>query len=229
MAKKHAFSKKMGWIELITGPMFAGKTAELIRRLRRLSYADVKYVVFKPKIDTRSLHKIESRTGDWIESIEIEHSKEILEFLMSQNFDDSIKVIGIDEAQFFDDDLVEVCNVLSENGFNVIVSGLDLDFKAQPFGPIPKLLVHADTITKLTAVCVECGSDATRSLRKVNGAYANYQDDQINVECQEQYFAVCRHHHKVPNRPYSNENTKNFIAFCKQQRKKVTKNEESNS
>lgn len=219
MAKVHAFSKKVGWIELITGPMFAGKTAELIRRLHRLEYADVKYLVFKPRIDTRSTQNIKSRTGTSLPSIEVENAPEILSYIMSDNFDNEIKVIGIDEVQFFDDRICEVANILAENGFVVIISGLDKNFKDEPFGPIAKLFAYADKITKLTAICNECGAEATHSLRKIDGKYANYDDEIVKIGCQEFYSAVCRHHHKVPNRPYLNANSEEFIRFFKNKKR----------
>lgn len=219
MAKTNAFLKKLGWIEVITGPMFAGKTAELIRRLERLKYAEVPYLVFKPKIDTRSAQTICSRNGTSLPSIELEEPTQILDYLMTEELQEFPKAIGIDEAQFFSDGLVEVCNLLAENGYVVIVSGLDLDFKGQAFGPIPKLLVHAESITKLTAICSECGSEATRSLRKIDGKVARYDDDLIKIGCNECYSSVCRHHHKVPNRPYINQNSNEFIKFCKSRKK----------
>nr|2B8T_A Chain A, Thymidine kinase [Ureaplasma parvum]2B8T_B Chain B, Thymidine kinase [Ureaplasma parvum]2B8T_C Chain C, Thymidine kinase [Ureaplasma parvum]2B8T_D Chain D, Thymidine kinase [Ureaplasma parvum] len=219
MAKVNAFSKKIGWIEFITGPMFAGKTAELIRRLHRLEYADVKYLVFKPKIDTRSIRNIQSRTGTSLPSVEVESAPEILNYIMSNSFNDETKVIGIDEVQFFDDRICEVANILAENGFVVIISGLDKNFKGEPFGPIAKLFTYADKITKLTAICNECGAEATHSLRKIDGKHADYNDDIVKIGCQEFYSAVCRHHHKVPNRPYLNSNSEEFIKFFKNKKR----------
>lgn len=219
MAKKHAFVKRVGWIELITGPMFAGKSAELIRRLKRFDYADVKYLVFKPKVDTRTCQEVISRNGSRLSSIEISNSAQILDYLMSNNHYEQIRAIGIDEAQFFDDGIIEVCNILAENSYVVIVSGLDKNFKGEPFGAIGKLMVQAETVTKLSAVCVDCGADASFSMRTVNNKPASYKDDEILIGCAEQYIAVCRHHHKVPNRPYTNNNSKTFIDFCKDKQK----------
>ncbi|AJQ45634.1 thymidine kinase [Ureaplasma diversum] len=219
MAKKCAFNKQVGWIELITGPMFAGKSAELIRRLKRFEYADVKYLVFKPKVDTRSCQEIISRNGSRLSSIEVSESAQILEYLMDNDCCEQVRAIGIDEAQFFDDGIIEVCNILAENNYVVIVSGLDKNFKGEPFGAIGKLSVHAENVTKLSAVCVDCGADASFSMRTVNKKPASYNDEEILIGCAEQYVAVCRHHHKVPNRPYTNNNSKVFIDFCKDKRK----------
>ncbi|MCV3728715.1 thymidine kinase [Ureaplasma miroungigenitalium] len=216
MAKKNAFNKRLGWIELIMGPMFAGKTAELIRRMARLEYADVQYVIFKPKLDTRQNLMVASRNGTKLPSIEINQPEEILDYLMRQeNKEKNISVIGIDEAQFFNSNLVEVCNILAENKYVVIVSGLDKDFKGETFGCMNDLAIAADYVTKLTAICHVCGSEAAYSLRVIDDKPARYDDDLILIGCKESYIAVCRHHHKVPGRPYRSELSKKFIEFAK--------------
>ncbi|MCV3743483.1 thymidine kinase [Ureaplasma sp. ES3154-GEN] len=216
MAKHNAFKKRLGWIELITGPMFAGKTADLIRRISRLDYADVKYAIFKPKLDTRQKQMISSRNGLELPSIEITKPEEILDYLMRDEVRaQDIKVIGIDEAQFFDNTLVEVCNILAENKYVVIVSGLDKDFRGETFGCMNDLLIAADYVTKLTAVCHNCGSEAAYSLRIVDDKPARYDESLILIGCKESYMAVCRHHHRVPGRPYRSELSKKFIEFAR--------------
>ena len=150
-----------GWIEVITGSMFSGKTEELIRRLRRAKYAQMKTEIFKPKVDTRySEEDVVSHDEKAIHSTPVETAANIL--LLASEVD----VIGIDEAQFFDEGLVGVCNELANNGMRVIVAGLDMDFKGKPFGPIPKLMAIAEQVTKIHAICLRCGSLAQYSHRK---------------------------------------------------------------
>ncbi|WP_031488878.1 thymidine kinase [Ureaplasma canigenitalium] len=215
MAKKHAFFPELGSIHLIVGPMFAGKTTEMIRRLERFDYADVGYYVFKPKIDTRTCDQILSRNGKSMKSIEITEPFEILDYIMNHDPKQIVRVIAVDEAQFFNDNLIEVANLLAENNYVVLISGLDKDFRGESFGPMSGLMTYADQITKLSAVCTECGADATYSLRKVNNKNADYNDQLVMIGCQEKYLAVCRHHHKVPNRPYRVKNSREFIKFNK--------------
>lgn len=150
-----------GWIEVISGSMFSGKTEELIRRLRRAEFARMKVEIFKPRIDSRySEEEVVSHDENSIRSTPVDSAQNIL--LLSNNID----VIGIDEAQFFDLGLVEVCNKLANNGLRVIVAGLDMDFRGKPFGPIPALLASAEYVTKVHAICVKCGSLANHSHRK---------------------------------------------------------------
>ncbi|MFP4019914.1 MAG: thymidine kinase [Bacteroidales bacterium] len=154
-------NSKVGWIEVITGSMFSGKTEELIRRLRRAKYASLKTEIFKPMIDTRySEEDVVSHDENAIPSTPVETAGNIL--LLANNVD----AIGIDEAQFFDEGLVEVCNKLANSGIRVIVTGLDMDFQGKPFGPIPKLMATAEQITKVHAICLRCGSLAQYSHRK---------------------------------------------------------------
>lgn len=153
--------EKRGWVEVITGSMFSGKTEELIRRLRRARFAGLKVEIFKPSIDRRysEIHVV-SHDDKALVSTPVENASSIL--LLSGNVD----VVGIDEAQFFDNSLVNVCRQLADSGIRVIVAGLDMDFLGNPFGPIPDLLATAEQITKVHAICVRCGALALYSLRK---------------------------------------------------------------
>ena len=154
-------NKKIGSIEVIVGSMFSGKTEELIRRIRRAQIANLKVEIYKPAIDKRyDEQQIVSHNALSLMSTPVDNSQSIL--LLSSE----AEVVGIDEAQFFDDELVNVCNTLANNGVRVIVAGLDMDYKGLPFGPIPKLLAIAEHITKVHAVCVKCGDIAQYSFRK---------------------------------------------------------------
>ena len=151
-----------GKIEIIVGPMFAGKTAELIKRVGRYGYAGIKVLVFKPKVDSRnSDEKIKSRSGTSIDTFTIANSSEILKI-----WNKDYPVVAIDEAQFFDEELINVIIFLANNNVRVIVSALDQDFEGQPFGFIPNILAIAEKVDKLTAVCMQCGSAASMSFRK---------------------------------------------------------------
>lgn len=154
--------ERRGWIEVICGSMFSGKTEELIRRLKRVEIAHLKAEIFKPSFDTRfDEQKIISHDENKIQSTPIDNSQTIL--LLAQNVD----VVGIDEAQFFDDQITVVCETLALKGMRVIVAGLDMDYQGKPFGQMPNLLAIADYITKLHAICVVCGNIANVSYRKV--------------------------------------------------------------
>lgn len=154
-------TKKMGWIEVITGSMFSGKTEELIRRLKRARIANQRVEIFKPEIDRRySNEQVISHDDNAILSTPVSASGNIL--LLASDVD----VVGIDEAQFFDDNLAEVCNELANSGVRVIVAGLDMDFRGKPFGPIPGLLATAEYVTKVHAICMQCGNLAQFSYRK---------------------------------------------------------------
>jgi len=149
-----------GSIEVICGSMFSGKTEELIRRMRRAQFARLEVGIFKPEMDTRYHHSdIISHDSNIIPSTPVPHSSAIL------SLERSIKVVGIDEAQFFDDGLPDVCNQLANRGIRVIVAGLDMDFKGRPFGPVPALMAIAEHVTKVHAVCVRCGAPANYSYR----------------------------------------------------------------
>jgi thymidine kinase len=157
----HFKGQRSGWIEVVCGSMFSGKTEELIRRMKRAKIANQKVQIFKPKIDTRyDDEKVVSHDANFISSIPVHHSKDILLHV------EGIQVVGIDEAQFFDNDLVEVCEILAKKDKRVIVAGLDMDFRGTPFGPMPFLLAVAEYITKVHAICQQCGNLATHSYRK---------------------------------------------------------------
>jgi len=155
--------EKRGWIEVITGSMFSGKTEELIRRLKRAKYANLKVQIFKPAIDVRyDEQEVVSHDANKILSTPVSSSQNILLMV------DESQVIAIDEAQFFDDGLPEVCRKLAIKGIRVIVAGLDMDYKGIPFGPMPAIMADAEYITKLHAICVVCGNLAAYSFRKTN-------------------------------------------------------------
>jgi thymidine kinase len=152
---------KKGTLEVITGSMFSGKTEELIRRLRRAQFAGLKVVIFKPSLDKRySETRVVSHDDKSIISTPVDNASAIL--LLAGDVD----VVGIDEAQFFDNSIIEVCNTLAENGIRIIVAGLDMDFMGNPFGPMPALLAIAEYITKVHAICMRCGNLAQYSFRK---------------------------------------------------------------
>jgi thymidine kinase len=158
----HLKGERRGWIEVICGSMFSGKTEELIRRLKRARIANLRVEIFKPGIDTRyDATNIVSHDENLILSTPVQHSANIL--LLSEDVD----VVGIDEAQFFDEGITDVCTSLAMRGVRVIVAGLDMDYKGAPFGPMPAMLAIADYITKVHAICVQCGNIATHSYRKV--------------------------------------------------------------
>lgn len=182
-----------GWIEVITGPMYCGKSEELIRRLRRVKIAKQKVKVFKPIIDDRySKNDVVSHSGDSMEAISVDHPEEIL-----KRVDDKIDVVGIDEIQFFSKEIIEVCEILANQGKRVIVAGLDRDFRGEPFGPMPELLSRAEYVDKLHAICVVCGNPATRTQRLINGRPASYSDPVIMVGASEVYEARCRKCHQI--------------------------------
>lgn len=186
-----------GWIEVICGSMFAGKTEELIRRITRIKFAKRDVLVFKPVIDDRySYSEVVSHSQRKVKSIPVVDSKEL-----QQHIDALVKMpyaVCIDEAQFFDKGLLDICESLANKGVRVIVAGLDLDFRGEPFGIMPDILARAEYITKLQAICQVCGDPATRTQRLIDGKPANYNDPIILVSAQEKYEARCRHCHQVP-------------------------------
>jgi len=153
-------NKQFGWIEVICGSMFSGKTEELIRRLKRAKIANQKIQIFKPSIDSRSDEYLESHDKKKIKSITVKTSYDVFE--IGKDFD----VIGIDEIQFFDNDIISVCNSLANNGVRVIAAGLDMDYLGNPFGPMPNLMAIAEYVTKVHAICSETGNIANYSYRK---------------------------------------------------------------
>ena len=184
-----------GSVEVITGSMFCGKTDELIRRLRRATIAKQKIQVFKPAIDIRyAVEKVTSHAGAQFDALPVENSSEILKRLEA-----NVTVIAIDEAQFFDEGIVSIACELAEKGLRVIVAGLDTDFRAEPFGPMPAIMAKAEKVRKLRAICVVCGGDASRTQRLVNGEPARYNDPIVIVGADELYEARCREHHQVPH------------------------------
>lgn len=183
----HLMPKDTGWIEVITGCMFSGKTEELIRRLRRAQIAKQKVKIFKPLIDTRySESSIVSHNDQSLPSIQIKDIKDVLKL------SEDSQVIGIDEAQFFSDEIVDTCNELADKGKRVIVVGLDQDYRGIPFEPMPRLLSIAEYITKSLAICVECGNPADRTQRKTNSS------ERVIVGAADIYEARCRKCHYVP-------------------------------
>ena len=186
-----------GWLEVICGCMFAGKTEELIRRINVLSYAKMKIIVFKPRIDDRySAIEIVSHSGIKVPCLVINKAAEILKEIKADT-----QVVGIDEVQFFDADIVDICEYLADKGIRVIVAGLDKDFRGEPFGVMPQLLTRAEFVTKLTAVCTKCGAPATRTQRLVNGKPASFNDSIVLVGAVEHYEPRCRHCHEVFDKP----------------------------
>ena len=184
---------KSGWMEVITGPMYCGKSEELIRRLRRVKIAKQKVKVFKPVLDDRySKKNVVSHSGNSIEAVPVDHPEEILE-----RIDDTIDVVGIDEAQFFHEDLVEICEELADKGIRVILAGLDRDFRNQPFGPMPELMARAEYVDKLHAICIQCGEPASRTQRLIDGEPAAADDPVILVGASEVYEARCRSCHAI--------------------------------
>jgi thymidine kinase len=177
-----------GKLEVICGSMFSGKTEELIRRLRRSELAHQKTCVFKHRLDDRmTIDFIYAHNGDKIKAIALENPSDMVLFM-----NDDINVIGIDEIQFFPQEIVSVIVELVDAGKRVIVAGLDLDFRGMPFGCIPTLLAIADSVTKLNAVCIECGNEAHFTQRLINGKAAKFYDPIIMIGAQECYQARCR-------------------------------------
>lgn len=185
--KPHSLPQNVGWIEVIAGCMFSGKTEELIRRLRRAEIAKQKVVIFKPKIDNRySIDSIVSHSEQSLPSILIENDSDIIK--LSSN----AQVIGIDEAQFFSGNLVNICNSLANAGKRIIVAGLDQDYRGIPFEPMPQLLAIAEYITKTLAICMVCGNPADKTQRKTISA------ERVVVGAADIYEARCRKCHYIP-------------------------------
>ncbi len=186
-----------GWVEVVCGSMFSGKTEELIRRVRRARIAKQKVQVFKPQIDIRyQVEKVSSHDGLYWEAIPVAHARKIVEHL-----EPDTNVVAVDEAQFFDWELSEVCRELAQRGLRVITAGLDMDFRGEPFGPMPLLMAEAEEVTKLQAICVVCGAPASRTQRLINEQPAGYDEPIILVGGSESYEARCRTCHQVPGKP----------------------------
>ena len=189
-------NERAGQVELICGSMFSGKTEELIRRVRRAEIARQKVQVFKPSLDDRyGVQRVTSHNGVNLGAVAVENAHEILDLVQPD-----AEVIAIDEAQFFDPEVASVCNTLAERGLRVIVAGLDMDFRGEPFGPMPMLMAEAEKVSKLRAVCVICGREASRTQRLIDGQPAAYDDPVILVGAKEVYQARCRRCYQVPRK-----------------------------
>jgi thymidine kinase len=187
-------TQRTGSLIIITGAMFSGKTEELIRRLRRALYAYRSAQVFKHTIDTRSDNtEIRTHNGVPHEALAVSTSEELL-----GKVEETTNVVAIEEVQFFDQGIIEVCRRLADAGNEVIAAGLDMDFKGEPFGPMPRLLAEADEVVKLRAICARCGREASRSQRLIDGRPAPVSAPTILIGAEESYEARCRHCHEVP-------------------------------
>jgi thymidine kinase len=183
-----------GSVEVICGSMFSGKTDELIRRLRRATIARQYVQVFKPAVDVRyAVEKVTSHAGSDFAAIPVETAADIRTRLAKE-----ATVVAIDEAQFFDQAIIDVVEELAARKIRVIVAGLDTDFRGEPFGPMPVLMALAEHVDKVQAICMVCGEPASRTQRLVNGKPARYDDPIVIVGAAEMYEARCRMHHEVP-------------------------------
>ena len=186
-------NSKLGWIEVICGPMFAGKSEELIRRIKRIEYAKKKVIVFKPLIDNRySEDEVVSHNKRKTKCYNLSTSSDAYKYITEDTY-----AVAFDEVQFMDEGILDVCENLANKGIRVICAGLDNDFRGEPFSIMPQLLCKAEYVTKLTAICNVCGSNATRTQRIVNGVPAAYDDPIIIVGASEAYEPRCRHCHEV--------------------------------
>jgi thymidine kinase len=185
-----------GWIEVITGVMFSGKSEEMIRRVRRSLIARRRVQVFKSALDDRyhGIGHVSSHDGSGVDAVPVRSALEIAERVHPAS-----QVIAIDEAQFLDDGIVEVISALADRGARVIVAGIDMDFRGEPFGPMPRILAMAESVDKLHAICMVCGASATRNQRLVNGEPAPYESPVVQVGGHESYEARCRRCHQVPS------------------------------
>lgn len=186
-----------GWVEVICGSMFCGKTEELIRRVRRARIARQKIQVFKHSLDARyAKREVASHNGVQLEAVPVESAAQLRTLI-----EPDTTVVAIDEGQFFDDGLVGLCKELADREIRVIVAGLDMDFRGEPFGPMPLLMAEAERVDKLQAICVVCGGPASRTQRLINGHPAAYDDPVILVGAEEVYEARCRGCHQVTRSP----------------------------
>ena len=191
------FGARSGWIEVVSGVMFSGKSEELIRRVRRAIIGKKKVQVFKSHLDDRyhGVLSISSHDGRTVEAIPVDSSLQI-----SQQLNNLADVVAIDEAQFLDSGIVNLSTSLAERGIRVILAGTDTDFRGEPFGPMPQLMSIADVVDKLHAICVICGGPASRNQRLIEGKPARWDSPTIMVGGRESYEARCRHCHQVPRR-----------------------------
>ncbi|AOG61050.1 thymidine kinase [Spiroplasma helicoides] len=184
-------NSKRGWIELITGCMFAGKTEEFIRRLKRYEYAKQKVLVFKPAMENRySKDNVTSHSGLELPAIRVKNSNELREHVFR---DKDVKIIGVDEVQFLDTDIVDVLSEIADKGIIVVANGLDKDYRNDPFQNVDKLLVQAEYVDKLTSICYVCGGNASRTQRIVGGVPAKADEPLVLLSANEKYEARCRH------------------------------------
>ncbi|MBQ6970352.1 thymidine kinase [bacterium] len=196
MAKVNAFGRQKGWIEVICGPMFAGKSEELLRRINLLKYSEAKYLLFTPTKDTRSGGKrAKSRDGREFTSISVEKAIDIIGHVNKAS--EIVQVVAIDEAQFFDEELCNVCNYLANNNYIVLVAGLDMDFDGNPFKTMTNIITVAEKVTKLKAICMTCGAEASFSERLKSAQKKQGGRDQIMIGDIESYEARCRHCHTL--------------------------------
>ncbi|TMW72149.1 thymidine kinase [Alteribacter natronophilus] len=190
-------TRREGWLEVVCGSMFSGKSEELIRRVRRASYGKLKVQVFKPELDNRySAEEVVSHNGNKVYALPVKESSDIPALI-----ENGTQVVAIDEVQFFSSDILEIVQDLADQGVRVICAGLDQDFRGEPFGCMPQLMAIAETVTKLQAICLSCGSPASRTQRLIDGKPASYHDPIILVGASESYEPRCRHCHEVPNSP----------------------------
>ncbi|APD10214.1 MULTISPECIES: thymidine kinase [Thermus] len=184
---------RQGWIEVIAGPMFSGKSEELIRRVRRALIARQRVLVFKPRLDHRyHASHVVSHDGEKVEAIPVDRAEE-----MEAHLAPLPQVVAVDEVQFLDRGFLDLAERLAQAGVRVIAAGLDLDFRGEPFGIMPELLARAEFVEKLTAICPRCGAPATRTQRLVDGRPARYSDPVILVGAKEHYEPRCRACHEV--------------------------------
>jgi thymidine kinase len=191
------FQTAGGWIEVIAGVMFSGKSEELLRRVRRATIARKRVQLFKSHLDDRyaGLYTVASHDGRTAEAIPVDSSRQI-----AMRLDPAAQVVAIDEVQFLDDGIVPLASSLAERGRRVVLAGLDTDFRGEPFGAMPQLMAVAEVVTKLHAICVLCGSPASRTQRLIDGRPAPYDSPTIMVGGRESYEARCRACHNVPRR-----------------------------
>ena len=183
-----------GWIEVIAGVMFSGKSEELMRRVRRATIARKRVQVFKSHLDDRyaGLHTVSSHDGRTLEAIPVDSAAQI-----ARRLDPLAQVVAVDEVQFLDEGIVALCSALADKGRRVIVAGIDTDFRGEPFGAMPQLLSVAETVTKLHAICVRCGNPASRNQRLIDGEPARWDSPTIMVGAAQAYEARCRACHVV--------------------------------
>jgi thymidine kinase len=200
---------RSGRVEVICGSMFCGKTEELLRRVRRAIIAKQNVQVFKHSLDDRydGVQRVTSHDGQNYQAQHVSSAREILPLILPET-----TVVAVDEVQFFDSGIVDVVNELADRDLRVIVAGLDMDFRGEAFGALPQLLCRAEDVTKLHAICVVCGEDASRTQRLVNGKPARYDDPIILVGAQESYEARCRNCHDVPGHHDARTSTTIFYS-----------------